>query len=116
MDVSSLNSPQDFALTATPVPKRCRFNPEVKVEFNFERIQLIILALICFNYWASKSCEIFDGTRVVMSPFESAYTHENGGLALYENNPSTVGCWAKKHKKAESLSPIGWVALPDFPK
>ena len=116
MDVSSLNSPQDSTLIVTPVPKRCRSSPEVKVEFNFERIQLIILALICFNYAASKSCEIFDGSRVVISPYESAYTHKVGGLALYKKNPSTVGCYEQHHKNAESLTSTGWRALPDFPK
>ena len=76
----------------------------------------MILALICFNLAGSKSCEIFDGTRVVMSPFEPTYTHENGGLALYKKNPSTVGCYENKHKKAESLTSTGWIALPDHPK
>ncbi|CBY11691.1 unnamed protein product [Oikopleura dioica] len=73
-------------------------------------------ALICFNYaQSSKSCEIFDGSSAVTT-FESTYTHGIGGLGFYQNQPATVGCVRNKHKKAETLTSTGWVALPDHPE
>ncbi|CBY32661.1 unnamed protein product [Oikopleura dioica] len=72
-------------------------------------------ALICFNSADSKSCEIFDGSSAVTT-FESTYTHELGGLGFYQNQPATVGCLQNKHKKAETLTSTGWVALPDHPE
>jgi len=71
-------------------------------------------ALVCFNNAGSKSCEIFDGTTTVTT-FAAAYTHKLGGLGFYQNNPATVGCY-DGHKKAESLTSTGWVALPDHPE
>ncbi|CBY31067.1 unnamed protein product [Oikopleura dioica] len=72
-------------------------------------------ALVCFNSANSKSCEIFDGSSSVTT-FESTNTHDLGGLGFYQNQPSTVGCYRSKHKKAETLTSTGWVALPDHPE
>ncbi|CBY10310.1 unnamed protein product [Oikopleura dioica] len=73
-------------------------------------------ALICFNYAEySKSCEIFDGSSAVTT-FETTNTHGLGGLGFYQNQPATVGCGLNNHKKAETLTSTGWVALPDHPE
>ncbi|CBY11692.1 unnamed protein product [Oikopleura dioica] len=72
-------------------------------------------ALICFNSAGSKSCEIFDGSSAVTT-FETTYTHRLGGLGFYQNQPATVGCYRSKHKKAETQTSTGWVALPDHPE
>ncbi|CBY13806.1 unnamed protein product [Oikopleura dioica] len=39
-----------------------------------------------------------------------------GGLGLYKNQPSSVGCYSEQHQKAETLSATGWTSLPDHPK
>ncbi|CBY31060.1 unnamed protein product [Oikopleura dioica] len=73
-------------------------------------------ALICFNYaQSSKSCEIFDGSSAVTT-FETTNTHQLGGLGFYQNQPATVGSYWDNHKKAETLTSTGWVALPDHPE
>ncbi|CBY11694.1 unnamed protein product [Oikopleura dioica] len=61
-----------------------------------------------------RSPEIFDGSSAVTT-FETTYTHELGGLGFYQNQPATVGCSWNNHKKAETLTSTGWVALPDHP-
>ncbi|CBY14069.1 unnamed protein product, partial [Oikopleura dioica] len=73
--------------------------------------------LICFGYSydTRRTCEIFDGSTTV-STFASDWTHRNGGLGLYKNQPTSVGCFYDKHRKAETLSATGWIALPDHPK
>ncbi|CBY14278.1 unnamed protein product [Oikopleura dioica] len=75
-------------------------------------------ALICFG-WSGreihKTCEIFDGSTTV-STFSADSTHRDGGLGLYKNQPTSVGCVDEKHQKAETLSATGWTALPDHPK
>ncbi|CBY34503.1 unnamed protein product [Oikopleura dioica] len=74
-------------------------------------------ALICFGRTGDirKTCEIFDGSTTV-STFASDWTHYYGGLGLYKNHPTSVGCSDAKHRKAETLSPTGWISLPDHPK
>ncbi|CBY14189.1 unnamed protein product [Oikopleura dioica] len=74
-------------------------------------------ALICFGYSGVnlKTCEIFDGSTTV-STFASNWTHKYGGLGLYKNQPTSVGCDNEKHQKAETLSASGWTSLPDHPK
>ncbi|CBY14235.1 unnamed protein product [Oikopleura dioica] len=74
-------------------------------------------ALICFGYSGEirKTCEIFDGSTTV-STFPANSTHYHGGLGLYKNQPTSVGCFSEKHQKAETLSATGWTALPDHPK
>ncbi|CBY15974.1 unnamed protein product, partial [Oikopleura dioica] len=74
-------------------------------------------ALICFGDSGEirKTCEIFDGSTTV-STFASDSTHKYGGLGLYKNQPTSVGCSDYKHQKAETLSATGWTALPDHPK
>ncbi|CBY25150.1 unnamed protein product [Oikopleura dioica] len=74
-------------------------------------------ALICFGWDGDnrKTCEIFDGSTTV-STFASDWTHQYGGLGLYKNQPTSVGCYSEKHQKAETLSATGWIALPDHPK
>jgi hypothetical protein len=74
----------------------------------------LILALICFGY-NIKSCEIFNGTSAVLSPFSTNWTHVYGGLGLYSGQPTTVGCSNEEHNKTETLSPSGWTALSDHP-
>ncbi|CBY14190.1 unnamed protein product [Oikopleura dioica] len=74
-------------------------------------------ALICFGSFDDicKTCEIFDGSTTV-STFASDSTHRDGGLGLYKNQPTSVGCYDWKHQKAETLSATGWITLPDHPK
>jgi hypothetical protein len=72
-------------------------------------------ALVCFNIAGSKTCEIFDGSTATTT-FATSNTHELGGLGFYENQPTTVGCYRNKHKKAETLTSSGWAALPDHPQ
>ncbi|CBY15735.1 unnamed protein product [Oikopleura dioica] len=72
------------------------------------------LALICFGY-DDNSCETFDGTTAVTT-FSATWTHDHGGLGIYQNQPATVGCSNARHKRAETLSSTGWSTLPDFPK
>ena len=77
------------------------------------------LALICFGYDSQKSCEKFDG-RSALSTFSATWTHNHGGLVMYQSQPTSVGSYnaeVKKaeHKKAETLSSTGWSAIPDFP-
>ncbi|CBY13101.1 unnamed protein product [Oikopleura dioica] len=74
-------------------------------------------ALICFGYSGDnrKTCEIFDSLTTV-STFAADWTHRNGGLGLYKNQPTSVGCLDEEHQKAETLSASGWTALPDHPK
>ncbi|CBY37125.1 unnamed protein product, partial [Oikopleura dioica] len=74
-------------------------------------------ALICFGLSGEilKTCEIFDGSTTV-STFASDWTHYRGGLGLYKNQPTSVGCKSEKHKKAETLSATGWTALPNHQK
>ncbi|CBY43358.1 unnamed protein product, partial [Oikopleura dioica] len=74
-------------------------------------------ALICFGNSGDirKTCEIFDGSTTV-STFSADSTHYNGGLGLYKNQPTSVGCFEEFHQKAETLSASGWIALPDHPK
>ncbi|CBY40185.1 unnamed protein product [Oikopleura dioica] len=74
-------------------------------------------ALICFGDSGDirKTCEIFDGSTTV-STFAADSTHYCGGLGLYKNQPTSVGCRSVKHRKAETLSASGWTALPDHPK
>ena len=81
----------------------------------FEKKSFNFLALICFNKPGAKSCEIFDGSSAVTT-FETTYTHALGGLGFYQNQPATVGCHKYDHKKAETLTSTGWVALPDHPE
>ncbi|CBY14999.1 unnamed protein product [Oikopleura dioica] len=73
--------------------------------------------LICFGDSGNirKTCEIFDGSTTV-STFASDWTHEYGGLGLYKNQPTSVGCYDEEHQKAETLSATGWNSLPDHPK
>ena len=77
---------------------------------------MTIIALVCFNTVASKACDIFDGLTTVMSPFNTSNIHNLGGLALYKNHPTTVGCYDKGQKKAESITSTGWVNIPDHPR
>ncbi|CBY14964.1 unnamed protein product [Oikopleura dioica] len=74
-------------------------------------------ALICFGDYNDirKNCEIFDGSTIV-STFAADSTHRFGGLGLYKNQPTSVGCWDGHHEKAETLSATGWIALPNHPK
>ncbi|CBY12250.1 unnamed protein product [Oikopleura dioica] len=74
-------------------------------------------ALICFGNFGDilKTCEIFDGSTTV-STFASDWTHYHGGLGLYKNQPTSVGCSYETHQKAETLSATGWTALPNHPK
>ncbi|CBY15372.1 unnamed protein product, partial [Oikopleura dioica] len=74
-------------------------------------------ALICFGPSGDnrKTCEIFYGSTTV-STFASDSTHYYGGLGLYKNQPTSVGCSSEKHQKAETLSATGWIALPNHPK
>ncbi|CBY43456.1 unnamed protein product, partial [Oikopleura dioica] len=74
-------------------------------------------ALICFGDSGNirKTCEIFDGSTTV-STFAADSTHNRGGLGLYKNQPTSVGCGDYEHQKAEMLSASGWIALPDHPK
>ncbi|CBY12584.1 unnamed protein product [Oikopleura dioica] len=73
--------------------------------------------LICFGHFNDirKTCEIFDGSTTV-STFASDSTHDSGGLGLYKNQPTSIGCDFERHQKAEMLSATGWTALPDHPK
>ncbi|CBY14238.1 unnamed protein product [Oikopleura dioica] len=73
--------------------------------------------LICFSWLGEirKTCEIFDGSAIV-SIFASDWTHTYGGLGLYKNQPTSVGCYIEQHHKAETLSATGWTALPNHPK
>ncbi|CBY11772.1 unnamed protein product [Oikopleura dioica] len=72
--------------------------------------------LICFGYTGDirKTCEIFDGSTTV-STFAADWTHTFGGLGLYKNQPTSVGCLDYEHQKAETLSATGWISLPDHP-
>ncbi|CBY14471.1 unnamed protein product [Oikopleura dioica] len=74
-------------------------------------------ALICFGDSSEvrKTCEIFDGSTTV-STFASDSTHRRGGLGLYKNQPTSVGCYSEEHQKAEMLSATGWISLPNHPK
>ncbi|CBY13455.1 unnamed protein product [Oikopleura dioica] len=74
-------------------------------------------ALICFGWNGDfrKTCEIFDGSTTV-STIASNWTHHYGGLGLYKNQPTSVGCYDEEHQKAETLSASGWNSLPDHPK
>lgn len=73
--------------------------------------------MICFGPSRDirKTCEIFDGSTTV-STFSADSTHYYGGLGLYKNQPASVGCYDERHRKAETLSATGWIALPDHPK
>ncbi|CBY41649.1 unnamed protein product [Oikopleura dioica] len=73
--------------------------------------------LICFGRYGESiiTCEIFDGSTTV-STYAADWTHRHGGLGLYKNQPTSVGCFDGKHQKAETLSATGWTALPDHPK
>ncbi|CBY14786.1 unnamed protein product [Oikopleura dioica] len=102
----------------------CSLN-ELPVRLNEERssghaalsIENGIKALICFGYSGNfrKTCEIFDGSKTVLT-FASDSTHRRGGLGLYKNQPTSVGCFSEEHQKAETLSATGWISLPDHPK
>ncbi|CBY14472.1 unnamed protein product [Oikopleura dioica] len=74
-------------------------------------------ALICFGYSGDflKTCDIFDGSTTV-STFSADSTHDDGGLGLYKNQPTSVGCHNERHQKAETLSATGWISLPNHPK
>jgi len=73
--------------------------------------------MICFGNSGEvlKTCEIFDGSTIV-STFAADSTHSYGGLGLYKNQPTSVGCVDYEHKKVETLSATGWTALPNHPK
>jgi len=73
-------------------------------------------ALVCFGDTGDgrKTCDIFDGSSIAPT-FAAEWTHRNGGLGLYNNQPATVGCYDAEHQKAETLSATGWTALPDHP-
>ncbi|CBY41337.1 unnamed protein product, partial [Oikopleura dioica] len=102
----------------------CTFN-ELTVRLNEERraghaamsIENGKKVLICFDRSGDirKTCEIFDGSTTV-STFAADWTHHWGGLGLYKNQPTSVGCFDYEHQKAETLSATGWIALPDHPK
>jgi len=102
----------------------CTLN-ELTVRLNEERyygqaalsIENGTKALICFGISGVnlKTCEIFDGSTTV-STFASDSTHHRGGLGLYKNKPTSVGCYNERHQKAETLSASGWIALPNHPK
>ncbi|CBY43178.1 unnamed protein product, partial [Oikopleura dioica] len=101
----------------------CTFN-ELTVRLNEEReaghaamsIENGKKVLICFGDSGDirKTCEIFDGSTTV-STFSADWTHYHGGLGLYKNQPTSVGCYNGKHQKAETLSATGWISLPDHP-
>ena len=67
----------------------------------------------------AKRCEIFD-TITTTSTFSTQYYHQNGKLALYEGQPTTVSGTSsmniKPFQKVETLSPSGWTSLADHPK
>ncbi|CBY15098.1 unnamed protein product [Oikopleura dioica] len=102
----------------------CTLN-ELTVRLNEEReighaalsIENGTKALICFGWSREyhRTCEVFDGSTTV-STFSADSTHYYGGLGLYKNQPTSVGCWSERHQKAETLSATGWTALPDHPK
>jgi len=71
-------------------------------------------ALVCFGVSTRSSCETFDGSSAAPT-FSAKWTHAYGGLGLFNNQPATVGCDDAHHQKAETLSPTGWVSLPDHP-
>jgi len=96
-------------LSARLNEERTQFHAALSIENGQE-------VLVCFGPSddTRKSCEIFDGS--VTTPTSAAdWTHVAGGLGLYNNQPSTVGCYTEEHKKAETLSATGWTALPDHP-
>jgi len=72
-------------------------------------------SLVCFGSYGDirKSCEIFDGSATAPT-IAAEWTHRNGFLGLFKNQPATVGCYDVEHQKAETLSATGWTALPDF--
>ncbi|CBY14240.1 unnamed protein product, partial [Oikopleura dioica] len=74
-------------------------------------------ALICFGISGVnlKTCEIFDGSTTV-STFSADWTHYFGGIGLYKNQPTSVGCRDEEHQKAETLSATGWTSRPNHPK
>ncbi|CBY42721.1 unnamed protein product, partial [Oikopleura dioica] len=96
-----------------------RLNEERKYGHEALSIENGKKALICFGYndynYNIKTCEIFDGSTTV-STFAADWTHNDGGLRLYKNQPSSVGCYYGAHQKAETLSASGWTSLPDHPK
>ncbi|CBY11157.1 unnamed protein product [Oikopleura dioica] len=51
-----------------------------------------------------------------VSTFAADSTHRYGGLGLYKNQPASVGCIDERHQKAETLSPTGWISLPNHQK
>ncbi|CBY11761.1 unnamed protein product [Oikopleura dioica] len=94
-----------------------RLNEEREVGHTALSIENGKKALICFGWTDEirKTCEIFDGSTTV-STFAADSTHYSGGLGLYKNQPTSVGCYDAKHRKAETLSATGWISLPDHPK
>jgi hypothetical protein len=73
-------------------------------------------AVVCFGYTGDirKTCEIFDGSSTTPT-LPAEFTHRNGGLALFAEIPTTVGCDNDMRGKAEYLTATGWTALPDHP-
>jgi len=73
-------------------------------------------ALICFANGGDsrRTCEVFDGSSSVLT-YATASTHRFGGLGLYNNRPTTVGCADAKNYQVETFYSTGWVVLPDHP-
>ena len=74
-------------------------------------------ALICFSDLAALECELFD-TETVVSTFQTTHIHVGGGLALYKEQPTSVGSvgYHDYSRYVETLGSSGWSQITDFPK
>jgi len=72
-------------------------------------------ALICFgNDHPHTYCYVFDGLNVDTT-HSSVYSHNRGGFAFYNGQPTTVGgILSDGHRKVETLTKNGWQELADF--
>ena len=74
------------------------------------------MALVCFDDFSYKKCELFD-SKTSRSTFKTSYQHGGGKIGLYRGKPTTVGSdRGKERNKVETLSLSGWRILNDFPK
>lgn len=78
---------------------------------------LSLLVLICFpsnDPAFEKTCQIFTGHSISLLPYTTEFRHNDGGLALYNNQPITVASWEGTFE-VETLTSSGWMRLIDYP-
>ena len=92
-----------------------------KVTIIYQIILKSFKALLCFQSFDESvmKCDFFNGTSLTTT-FSPKYTHRHGGLAFYQDQPTTVGGGLEEeynyHDKVETLTSEGWVELSNHPE